>query len=147
MTIIAVRLGNGSLTTIISKKKILEKIMLDCGALISVALFIVFIFLAIIWNRDNLFWGTGVFIVLSLLFSMRRLKQSSARPRSEDKSRISFQSMAFYTAAENQKAIRNLQNSLLRIVASAFFLVFIPLDLVIQIIYFAVFDTSGNETK
>lgn len=121
--------------------------MLDCGALISVALFIVFIFLAIIWNRDNLFWGTGVFIVLSLLFSMRRLKQSSARPRSEDKPRISFQSMAFYTAAENQKAIRNLQNSLLRIVASAIFLVFIPLDLVIQIIYFAVFDASGNETK
>ncbi len=69
MTIIAVRLGNGSLTTIISKKKILEKIMLDCGALISVALFIVFIFLAIIWNRDNLFWGTGVFIVLSPLSS------------------------------------------------------------------------------
>ena len=135
------------MTPTISKKAILKKIMLDIGAMISVGLFIVFIFLTFELNRPNLMWGTGVFIFLSLLFSMRRLKKLSAEPRFEAKRKLSFQSMAYYTAVEDVKAIQNLQNSLLRIVASAIYLVFIPLDLIIQIIYFAVFDVSENDTK
>jgi len=122
----------------------LEKIILDLGAIISVGLLIVFTYLAIIWNRNNYFWGTVVFILVSIAFSMRRFRLPGASQERKNRYTISFQSMGYFTTVEDKKALDNLSSLVFRAILSAIFLVFIPFDLVIQLFRLVSFDDSNS---
>ncbi len=100
------------MTLVSSKKEILAKILYDIGAMISLGLFLAFTILVFKWNRISLLWGTGIFLLVTTVFSVMRF----GRPGSHTE-RMSRYGSIF------------LRKSYFLI-----FLIFIPFDLVIQII-------------
>ncbi len=125
----------------ITKKEIGWKIIFDLGALISVGCLVVFTTLAVLWLRDNYFWGTAVFILVAIVFSMQRFKQPGAKPESKQRFPISFQSMGYHTTVEDKSALDGFSTLVFRMFFSALFIIFIPIDLVIQTIRFFKSDT------
>ena len=141
------KVRSGLLTIMMSKAEIIKRIMLDIGVIISVGLSIFFMFLRFRLYNGNYSWGTGIFIVISLLLSMRRLKQPRVEPRPENTKQIMFQNIDTYVSIENRKALKGTEDLMLRAVISVVFIAFIPIDLILQIIKLAKSNVSENITK
>jgi hypothetical protein len=130
-----------------TKKEIIIRILADIGALVSVGLAVLFMFLRFRLYNSNYSWGTGIFIVVSLLLAMRRLKPPNVKSRSEISEPIMFQNVDSLAALEDRKAMESTEILYIRLALSIVFILFMPVDLILQIIKLVKCDVKENEEK